>query len=154
MPKKTRRFITLLFLLVILFILFYSFNIFNLKNALHGISVSKITNGNTTITTTIGKSLELPKDFSEHNISIQENDKIISIVVTEIKNNNTVSKSNEVTLTTSKSIDEVFDYYISAFANPITTRLNESAIIIGGDAENLIKINIENGKYKIVMEKR
>ncbi len=154
MPKKTRRIITILFLIIILFTILYCFNIFNIKNAIHGISVSKITNGNTTITTTIGKSLDLPKDFLEHNISIQDNDKIVTIVVTETKKENISSKTTEITLTTQKTIEEIFEYYKSKFSNPITTKLENSAVIIGGDAQNLVKVNIESGKYRITMEKR
>lgn len=155
MRKQTRRLITISVLLIILLLIFYSFNIFNLKNIIHGISVNKIVNGNTTITTTIGKSLKLPEEFSKYNIVIQDNEKIINTIVTQTKNdNNSSSKSTEITITTPLSMEDVFSYYQAKFDNPITTISENSAVIIGGDAENLIKITIENGKYKIVMEQR
>lgn len=154
MPKKTRRILTILFLLFILFIFLYIFNIFNFKNALQGISVNTVTNGSTTITTTTGKSLKLPKEFLEHNISLLDGDNIISIIVSQTNQNNMHSTSTEAIITTQKNADEVFDHYIQKFSNPITTKTEKNAIIIGGNAENLIKLTIESEKYRIYMEQK
>lgn len=100
MPKKIRRIISISVLIIAIITILYVFNIFNINNAIHGISVNKVTSGNTTITTTIGKSLDLPKEFSEHNILVPTNDKIINIVVSETKNENDILVSTVITLAT------------------------------------------------------
>ena len=154
MKKKTRRTISILVIILILFVILYAFNIFGLKNMIKGISVNTVNNGDTTITTTTGKSLDLPKEFNEHDIKLLDGDKIISIIHNVTENETQTIESWEVMITTEKSIDDVFDYYSLAFSNPITTKNDTNAIIIGGMAENMIKVTIENGTYKIYMEKK
>ena len=154
MKKKTRRTISILVIILILFVILYAFNIFGLKYLIKGISVNTVTSGDTTITTTTGKSLDLPKEFNEHAIKLLDGDKIISIIHNVTENETQTIESWEVMITTDKSIDDIFDYYSLAFSNPITTKNETNAIIIGGMAENMIKVTIENGTYKIYMEKK
>ena len=154
MKKKTRRTISILVIILILFVILYAFNIFGLKYLIKGISVNTVTSGDTTITTTTGKSLDLPKEFNEHAIKLLDGDKIISIIHNVTENETQTIESWEVMITTDKIIDDIFDYYSLAFSNPITTKNETNAIIIGGMAENMIKVTIENGTYKIYMEKK
>ena len=154
MKKKTRRTISILVIILILFVILYAFNIFGLKNMIKGISVNTVTNGDTTITTTTGKSLDLPKEFNEHAIKLLDGDKIISIIHNVTENETQDVQSWEVMITTDKTINDVFNHYNSTFSNPITTKTDNSAIIIGGMAENMIKVTIENDIYKIYMEKK
>lgn len=154
MKKKTRRTISISVIIIILFIILYSFNIFNLKHLIQGISVSTDTNGDNTITTTKGKDLKLPKQFQEHNIKLLDGDKIISNIHNVTKANEQEINSWEITVTTDKSIEDIFNYYSLTFTNPIATKTDTNAIIIGGIAENMVKVTIENGTYKIYIEKK
>ena len=152
LKKSQRRAITITVLIILIFAIIYCFNIFNIKNLIKGISVVKSTTNNEKIITMKGNNIDLPEEFKKSNISILDNDKISEYTKNELTDNTKIV--SEITIKTDKSINQVFDIYSQIYSNPMSYQTDNTKTIITGDAQNLIKIIISNGEYKIKLESR